>query len=224
MKLLRETIRQILLEEFIGSGRQAYIYHGSKSPPEEMIPILLKDKWRPRSGNDGLYFVTDLDASADGTSGGYYGKWLYKIKVNLYGFLITELDIAKKVYGDNFMPSDQVMLITGDEKVYKQVKKDEIAYFEEKKIHPGIQLGAFIGDQLVGKLFKGVLFDTGIGVVYDYEKLVPISFKKLNDKDWTRVPMEDLRQVKSKIAKVSSTDTNRKGEFDRSTYDFLQNL
>jgi len=104
------------------------------------------------------------------------------------------------------------------------VKKDEAAFAEEKKIRPGTQLGAFIGDQLIGKLFKGVLFDTGVGVVYDYEKLVPISFQKIGDKDWTRVSMKDLRQIKSKIAKVSSTDTSRKDEFDRSTYDFLQNL
>ena len=124
---LRHCIRQLLKEEVYGT--LATVYHGSKQPPDEFLKIFesggMSTNWKAGEGvgsvyGHGLYSV--LDSVDNSTVEGSYGKWLYKLKVNLYGFIIFDEHICKKVYGDSIPPLEQMKLIG---------KENEIKFADE---------------------------------------------------------------------------------------------
>ena len=91
-------------------GSQAVVYHGSRTPPDIFIPAIMSDTFEPGKGSGdmygkGLYCVYDLEKTQ--TSSGNYGDYIYKFKVNLYGFICFDSDVAKLVYGEPLLPFEQ---------------------------------------------------------------------------------------------------------------------
>ena len=102
VKLLMENWRKFLAEEL--SGSKAVAYHGSRTPPEQ-FPKILK-AWKSGGGSgkkqygDGAYLVLD-DSPDSKTLKGAYGEHIYRLEVDLTGFIIFEPEAAKEVHGAN---------------------------------------------------------------------------------------------------------------------------
>lgn len=221
MKITKRQLRRLIKEELAGSGRIAYYYHGSNQPPNIMIPVFLNDEFLPGPGESGLFAINSLEGKS-ATSEGHYGEWVYKLRINLYGFLITDLNLARHVYGENYMPSDQIMLLIGDRSLANDAKKEEERWFS---LPPNLQKDfSIINDHLIGKLFKGIVKQNGICEIFDYSKVIPVGYKHLSEEKFKKVPMEDLRKIKKKIGGFSGIYSNRRNEFDRDMYDFIKSL
>jgi hypothetical protein len=214
MKVSRSQLKTLIKEALVGSGNIAYYYHGSNQPPEVMIPVFLNDNFKTFGGNQGINAVDTLNDAATGT--GHYGEWIYKLRINLYGFLITDLSIAKHVYGENFMPSSQILLLTGNQVYFKDQKKWEEEWWLKQPDHDR-HSGNIIGNLYIERLFKGVI-SPGMAVINDYSKVIPVGYKSISDKEFTKVPMEDLRKIKQKIGQSSNPISKRRNEFDREKY------
>lgn len=122
MKLIMESWRNSLLTEKV-YGAQAIVYHGSKTPPEDMIKIFTEDKFDPGQGagsmyGNGLYTVYGEEQHTPTFIGGY-GKWIYKLKINLYGFIIFDSDVCQKVYGEKLSPMQQLKKLGHDDIIEK---------------------------------------------------------------------------------------------------------
>ena len=107
---LRRYIRQALLEQVIGN--QAFVYHGSELPPDDFIDMMESNKFEPGRGagamyGKGLYTVYDPDPNSP-TFTGQYGNNIYRIKVNLSGFLIFDSSTCAKVHGKKMSLEDQL--------------------------------------------------------------------------------------------------------------------
>lgn len=118
MKLIMEGWRKSILSERV-FGAQAILYHGSTTPPEKMIEIFTEDKFDPGQGagalyGKGLYTVYDENERSK-TLSGDYGQWVYKIKVNIHGFIIFDDEICEKVYGKKLSPMQQLKLLGHDD-------------------------------------------------------------------------------------------------------------
>lgn len=134
---LKSYIKHVLLQERV-FGAQAIVYHGSKTPPNVMIPILLKDEFvaggeQGAMYGPGLYTVYDEDYSTR-TFNGSYGDYVYKLKVNLYGFIIFDPDICKKVYGKKMSPMEQLEMLGHDDVISEIEKRYESGASDEKSI------------------------------------------------------------------------------------------
>ena len=98
--LLRSLIRETLLLEEV-YGAQAVVYHGTKADPITLIDALLSDKFRAGEGDGAMYgkgLYTVYDPAGARTMTGFYGNHVIKLKVNLYGYIIFDPDVALKVY------------------------------------------------------------------------------------------------------------------------------
>ena len=208
MKLLESLIKEVLLTEEV-FGAQAFVYHGSTSPPEEFLDYLLKDtfmagEFAGSTYGKGLYTVYDLQGT--GTDRGAYGEYLYKLKVNLYGFIIFDPDIATLVYKKQLSPSEQATLLG----------KNELAS-KLPRAFPEINFTSNIAKKYSGMLtgrVKGIVFtgerDGKVAVIYDPSIAVPISYKEATQRDWIPVDRSTLKPAISKSAS---------GEFEEFKYE-----
>jgi len=72
----------------------------------------------------GLYTIYEPPTGGSGpTFAGSYGDYLYKIKVNLDGFLILDTDVCEKVHGKPLSLKQQLIKM-GREDIYSRLKKD----------------------------------------------------------------------------------------------------
>lgn len=201
MRILKELIKEVLLQEEV-FGAQAFVYHGSTTPPEKFLDYLLKDTFKAGEGagsayGRGLYTVYDLQGT--GTDRGAYGKYLYKLKVNLYGFIIFDPDIAKLVYKKELSPAEQAEL----------VGKDELAATLPRNF-TGMNFTSSIAMKYAGILsgrVKGIVFtgetDGKVAVIYDSSIVVPVSYKQVTEKDWTPI---DRARLKPAITRSATGD------------------
>ena len=91
-------------------GSEAIVYNGSKAPPDLYIDLIVNNKLEPGRGSGFLYgkgVYTTYNLPGTATAGGTYGSFVYKLKVNLYGFISFNPDITKKIYGEALTPSQQ---------------------------------------------------------------------------------------------------------------------
>ena len=98
--LLRSLIRETLLTEEV-YGAQAVVYHGTKADPQVLISALLDDEFVPGRGKGAMYgkgLYTVYDLAGTQTSSGEYGDHVIKLKLNLYGYIIFDPDVALQVY------------------------------------------------------------------------------------------------------------------------------
>ena len=119
--LLRSLIRETLLLEEV-YGAQAVVYHGTEADPRALIDALLKDKFIAGAGSGamygkGLYTVYDIKGTKTETGG--YGDHVIKLKVNLYGYIIFDPDVALKVYKRPLTPAEQAEEVGYSETVVK---------------------------------------------------------------------------------------------------------
>lgn len=192
-------IRQVLQEEVFGA--QAFVYHGTDAQPKELIPVLLGDQLAPgkRGGamyGKGLYTVYDLAGSQ--TEEGLYGQYIYKLKVNLYGFIIFDPDVALKVYKKPLTPLEQAELLGYDDSVKKALAKvkppkDEItsdaAYKASKTLSGKVKGIAFTGQN-----------DGRVAVIYDASVAVPVAWQDYVKGKWNPVDRESLKGSLSRSA------------------------
>ena len=77
----------------------------------------------------GLYTIYDENIRSN-TFSGAYGDWVYKLKINLQGFIIFDPDVCKIVYGKDMSPWQQL------DALGLQAIKDELqkSYATSKKI------------------------------------------------------------------------------------------
>ena len=121
---LRSYVRQILQEKVFGN--QAFVYHGSDLPPEKFSEIIESNAFEPGKGagamyGKGLYTVYDEDPNSETFTGGY-GDFVYKLKVNLSGFLIFDYSVCVKVHGKPMSLKDQLAKM-GMQDTYNIIRK-----------------------------------------------------------------------------------------------------
>ena len=120
--ILLETIESVLNEEVYGA--MATVYHGSTASPRKFLKLLKKKDFRSERGyyGKGLYTVFEMDKHI---SGGFYGEYLYKMNVKLYGFLIFDEEVCKKVYKKSLTILEQIKLMPNGQQIVSKMKKLE---------------------------------------------------------------------------------------------------
>jgi len=200
MNLIERLVREVLLTEEV-FGAQAFVYHGSRTKPDVFIPVLLNDELQPGSAagsmyGKGLYTVYDLSGTQTGA--GRYGEYVYKLKVNLYGFIIFDSDVAQKVYGKPLAPAEQAKLL-GLEDAAERLNK--IPPFVTNGFTSELALPAskFLKSEVKGIVFTGAN-DGRVAVIYDPTVATPFAWKRFDDKEWTQVDRSQLKKSLSKSA------------------------
>lgn len=180
-------------------GSQAVIYHGSHSEPNDFIPWILENKFEAGGGfgglyGYGLYCVYDLNRTA--TDSGRYGPFIYKLKVNLNGFICFDRNIAKLVYGDDLYPFEQGQRLGLSRQIIDMLKSIDSDDHDDSYNSSWSSVRAkSISDYLKGKV-KGLIFtgsnDGRVAVVYDPAVVVPISWKIVGETGWRGVDKSSL--------------------------------
>jgi hypothetical protein len=178
--LLRSLIREsLLLEEVYGA--QATVYHGTRADPQVLISALLDDTFRPGEGSGsmygkGLYTVYNLKGAK--TNSGEYGDYVIKLKVNLYGYIIFDAGIAKKVYKAPLSIVEQAKEFGYSDGVIKALRSE--------KSHEEVEFTSYIALSVFRSLqyeVKGLVFtgsnDGPVVVVYDPTTAVPMAWKRV---------------------------------------------
>ena len=190
--MIRQLIREMLLSERV-YGAQAVVYHGSKAPPDVFVPALLNDTFEP-GGGDGamygkaLYCVYKLGGTQ--TESGKYGNYIYKFKVNLYGFICFDPDVAQLVYRRPLTPVEQAQELGLDETLVEQLKRIRIK--SEYTSDAALPASKFLKGRVKGLIFTGS-HDGRVAVVYDQTIAVPFGWKKISDKSWTAIDKSSLK-------------------------------
>jgi hypothetical protein len=217
--LLRSLIRETLLLEEV-YGAQAVVYHGTKADPKKLIAALLKDQFKPGEGDgslygEGLYTVYDLGKVPLQTSGkpikmptdedwknvfgsktgsGGYGNHIIKLKINLYGYIIFDLDVAATVYGKPLSIVEQAQEVGLDESLVEELRSLR-AYETDKYTGPAaLQASGFLAGKVKGIVYTGSR-DGRCALIYDPTTAVPIAWKSISDKNWTPVDKESIKPV-----------------------------
>jgi len=231
--LLRSLIRETLLLEEV-YGAQAVVYHGTGANPQTIIDALLKDKFMPGVGSGamygkGLYTVYDLNDTL--TERGTYGKYIIKLKVNLYGYIIFDPDIALKVYKKQLTPAEQAEEVGYNEDVIKvlrsvKVPTDKFTSDSALKAHRSLQY------EVKGIVFTGSR-DGRVAVVYDPTTAVPMAWKQVGTKSWTPVdraallaPLDrpDVSDREGRPVQQSALRRSAMGDFEAGKWDPIMSL
>ena len=174
-------------------GAQAVVYHGSKAPPDVFVPALLNDTFEPGMGDGAmygkaLYCVYDLEGTQ--TESGKYGNYIYKFKVNLYGFICFDPDVAQLVYRRPLTPVEQAQELGLDETLIEQLKGIRIeSGFTSDTALPASK---FLKGKVKGLIFTGST-DGRVAAVYDQTIAVPFAWKRVSDKSWTAIDKSSLK-------------------------------
>ena len=234
LSLIRETL---LLEEVYGA--QATVYHGTKSNPESLIPMILKDKFKPGKGDGAMYgkgLYTVYDPEGTQTMSGGYGDWVIKFKVNLYGYIIFDADIAEKVYKSPLTPVQQAQELGYSDEVVARLKTIKQPRGLPDKITAALAYQAF---SALHYDVKGIVFtgerDGRVAVIYDPSTVVPMSWKRilkdgeLVNEPWTIVdraqllsPLHrpDVSAREGRPVQQSALRRSALGDFERGKYKY----
>lgn len=200
VKLLSEGI---LKEEVIGA--QAFVYHGSRTEPDKMLDIIKNNEFDP--GNvagamygPGLYTVYNLLKT--NTDKGRYGKFVYKFKINMYGFIIFDSEIAEKVYGKPLKPHEQAKLL-GYDFLLDILKDSSLGRNGYITSDHALILAEHLTNRKVK--IKGIVFtgrnDGPVAVIYDYSSAIITSYRD-ESKTWKKFDVADIKgQIKSTLNK-----------------------
>lgn len=220
---LRRIIRESLLQEEVFEDATAFVYTGSRSPPEVFLPLIAEDKLDPGKGMGGLYgkgLYTVHDLADTRTEKGFYGKYIYKLKVDLQGFLCFDKDVAAKVYGKPLTVIEQMRLlgvseeiITASERVIERVPGDEV--FTAKHAQP---ISVYVRGLVKGLVFTGEN-DGRVVVIYDASTVTPVAYKMFLNKGWKRASEE----AREKTADNLKSDW-RKERYEENSIEKLKRL
>jgi len=197
-KQLKMLVESLLLEEVYGA--QAVVYHGTKADPRALVSALLRDEFIPGEGGGamygkGLYTVYDLKGTK--TERGDYGDHVVKLKVNLYGYIIFDPDIALMVYKKSLTPKEQATEFGYSETVIEAL--DRVAPPRKREFTSTSALSVFksLQYEVKGLVFTGEN-DGRVAVVYDPTTAVPMAWKRVTrdgypvSEPWTPVDRATL--------------------------------
>lgn len=221
MTSLRPFIRQVLLTEEV-FGAQAFVYHGSDAKPDVLIPALLNDTFRPGprdAHGSGLYTVYDLEDSA--TAYGQYGQYIYKLKINIHGFIIFDEDVCIKVYGKPMSVNEQLLHLGEDSLADKYKDYENWNHIPGKSNEWG-NYSSDLADMMayeLSKVVKGIIFtdrsNGKVAVIYDPSIVVPVSWQHLDPEsglkdDWNKIDRKSLKPALKRSA-AQEFEKNRYG-------------
>ena len=199
---MRSIIREALLTEEV-YGKLAFIYTGSKSPPGEFLSFLAKDNLNPGGEGGavygaGLYTVYDLDGTQ--TAGGTYGEYIYKLTVNLDGFISFDDDVTEKIYGDALTPVDQAKALGLDREVIGMLSR-VMSENPDAEYTSDVALPA---SQFLKGIVKGIIFtgreDGKVAAIYDARVVRPVAYRTLTDEKWTKLSDSDMSQFSDRTS------------------------
>lgn len=211
---LRTVIREMFLTEEV-FGAQSFVYHGSPSPPEDFLPLLLDDKFSPGGGagamyGKGLYTVYNLKGTK--TEKGLYGVYIYKLAVNLYGCISFNDEITQLIYGSPLTPAEQGKQLG--------LSQHLVSRLEDFTSGPGSSRKKTSSEALKASTYlrgavKGIIFTGGqdgdVIALYDATAATPVSYRVVGEKKgWTPI---DREMIRSKITQRSS------GAWDEEKYE-----
>ena len=195
-------------------GSEAIVYNGSNAPPDLYIDLIVNNKLVPGMGagyayGKGVYTTYNLSGTA--TASGEYGAFVYKLKVNIYGFISFNPDITRKIYGEDLTPSRQYEKIYGKrDYIFKELialeSRESFSEFSSDLARP---VSKFLKGIVKGLIFTG-RNDGDVAVIYDPLTIVPIAWKKAKDSSWSSF---DKDQIKPAIGRGTA------GSFEKSKYD-----
>ena len=211
--MIRQLIREMLLTERV-YGAQAVVYHGSKAPPDVFVPALLNDTFEPGMGDGAmygkaLYCVYDLGGTK--TEKGDYGKYIYKFKVNLYGFICFDPDVAQLVYKRPLTPVEQAQELGLDETLTEKLERIRVKGIKHTS-DAALPASEFLKGKVKGLIFTGSR-DGRVAVIYDQTVAVPFAWKKVGDKSWTAIDKSSLKPALRRSAS---------GDWEAEKYDINQ--
>ena len=215
--LLRSLIRETLLLEEV-YGAQAVVYHGTEADPLKLVSALLNDEFVPGKGagsmyGKGLYTVYDINGTP--TESGNYGNGIIKLKLNLYGYIIFDPDVALKVYKAPLSIVEQAQELGLDEEIIEKLRGVKIDTSNFTSVAAEFA-SKFLKGQVKGLVYTGAR-DGRCALVYDPTTAVPISWKNVRDKSWTRV---DSESIKPSLRRSASGDWQK----EKYETDFLKVL
>ena len=201
--MIRQLIREMLITEEV-YGKQAVIYHNSRSPPKDFMRFLLNDDFKfgnvgGKSIGNGLHCTWDPNGIQT-----HYGSYIYKFKVNLYGFICYDRDIARLVYGEEISPADQAELLGLDPKL--------IDYLRYSNSYEG-------GISAIGRI-KGFVSARRMVLVYDPSICIPVGYRKIDETSWKPLDKESIRQLYQDDVKSELSDPE---VFDEKYSDIVKN-
>jgi hypothetical protein len=228
-RLLRSLIRETLLLEEV-YGAQAVVYHGTEADPYTLIDALLKDKFTPGVGagamyGKGLYTVYDLAGTQ--TEKGEYGPHIIKLKVNLYGYIIFDPEIALKVYKRPLTPAQQAEEVGYSEDVVEALKSVKPPKGDTFTSDSALSVYKSLQYEVKGLVFTG-RNDGRVVVVYDPTTAVPMAWKGVGSSFWTPVdraalltPLErpDVSAREGRPVKQSALGRSALGDFESGKWD-----
>jgi len=196
--MIRQLIREMLLREEV-YGAMAFVYTGSQSPPDVFIPLIVEDRLEPGKGKGGLYgkgLYTVYDLQGTQTESGFYGNYIYKLAINLYGYICFDRDVATKVYGKPLTIIEQMELLGLDEEIIESSKRIlESVPLAGRITAPTAQPISLI----VRGIVKGLVFtgsqDGKVAVVYDASTVSPVSYRTTKAKLWKKVSKDIRKQT-----------------------------
>ena len=227
--LLRSLIRETLLLEEV-YGAQAVVYHGTKADPRALIDALLSDKFTQGAGSGamygmGLYTVYDLKGTQ--TEKGVYGDHVIKLKVNLYGYIIFDPDVALKVYKRPLTPKQQAEEVGYSETVVEALKSVKPPRGDTFTSESALSVYKSLQYEVKGLVFTG-RNDGRVVVVYDPTTAVPMAWKGVGSSFWTPVdraalltPLErpDVSAREGRPVKQSALGRSALGDFESGKWD-----
>ena len=183
--MIRQLIREMLLTERV-YGAQAVVYHGSETDPDVLIPAFLNDTFEPGRGagdmyGKGLYCVYDLHGTL--TDAGKYGAYIYKFKINLYGFICFDPEVAQLVYKRPLTPVEQAQEIGLDKTLVEKLKGINVEGLEFTS-DAALPASKFLKGKVKGLIFTGSR-DGRVAVIYDQAIAIPVSYKEAGEKSWS---------------------------------------
>lgn len=195
-KMIRQLIREMLLQEEV-FGALAFVYTGSQAPPDVFIPMIVNDDLQPGKGKGGLYgkgLYTVYDLEGTQTEKGFYGNYIYKLAINLYGYLCFDMPVAAKVYGRPISVVEQAEMLDLDDEIVAKIK---LIMEDPGVVGKRTAVGAQAVSLLVRGIVKGLVFtgdhDGRVAVVFDAATVTPVAYRTVRAKIWKRVS-KDIRQ------------------------------
>lgn len=212
-EIFKQYVENLIVEQIY--GKQTFVYHGSKSQPEDIIGIMKDEYFKPGAAmyGRGFYSIYELEPGYK-TLNGEYGNYLYKFKVKVLNFISFDKDIAIKIWGKDLTIYEQLIKIGIDEEVLKNALLDYSFLNEPLELLDGYtaKYAHEIYSIFLGKA-NGVFFygeqDGPVCIIYDTSLLTPFAWTKIEEKQtefkWNKFEESDIKQT---IKKTSWKDPN----------------
>lgn len=213
---LRQTVQQLLKEEV--HGTIATVQHGSRQPPEDFIKTFENESglvsWQVNKGAGSMYghgLYTVWSKTDHQTYRGGYGNWIYKFKVNLYGFIIFDKAICEKVYGSSLSPAEQLKkigkkhLLNRFDALTKENLEEPPANMKKSSVM-AVATSKYLAGNVNGIVFFGSN-DGPVVLIYDPNIVTPMSYAKLEDAKndiWTKWNPTEIKRSLSRSAQAGT--------------------